>query len=411
MSHHSHHRRHARNKPPADVHSAPTPVTKTHSTQTTPINAPRFTLDSTPSAAPSHRTGRSITVAVLGIWVAAMSFFPLLARDALGLGTAVSADSARLALVEAELAARVVESRELAGEMRHLKDSILAILTAPRAARLARPLEGSLLFDNRLPVSFDNGDRTRKVVALTFDGDGHDNASQEILDTLASRGVKATMFVTGRFIERRPGLIARIVSEGHVVGNHMYGHPHLTAWEQIRVQQTLPDVTAAMVARQLARADSVFYRLTGRWMAPIWRAPYGDKNRTVCAWGQQAGYLHVGWRQGRTWKQSLDSNDWIPNASEPGYFTPSEVVDKFLNAAREEPYGINGGIILMHLGTVRAQRSQQVHLVVGTLIDRLRELGYSFVTIPQMAEVSEVDLSLLRSAAPAASSAMAPASR
>jgi peptidoglycan/xylan/chitin deacetylase (PgdA/CDA1 family) len=103
----------------------------------------------------------------------------------------------------------------------------------------------------------------------------------------------------------------------------------------------------------------------------------------------------VGWRQGRSWRQGLDSNDWIADEETPGFHTPEEVLDKFLTLAKAEPDGINGGIILMHLGTVRKNPSAQVHRILGRLIDELTAQGYGFVTVSEMLRESEIDTGLL----------------
>ena len=105
----------------------------------------------------------------------------------------------------------------------------------------------------------------------------------------------------------------------------------------------------------------------------------------------------MGWRQGRTWSQGLDSHDWIPDDGTPGYKSPQEVIDKIITLAQTKPYGINGGIILMHLGTERTKRENQVHYIVGQLIDSLRIRGYEVVPVSKMMEQSGLDLALLSS--------------
>jgi hypothetical protein len=54
-----------------------------------------------------------------------------------------------------------------------------------------------------LPVSFDNGTAQKKLVALTFDGSDQANAAGDILDTLKLRNVKVTMFLSGRFMQKK----------------------------------------------------------------------------------------------------------------------------------------------------------------------------------------------------------------
>ena len=249
---------------------------------------------------------------------------------------------------------------------------------------------------SKLPVSFDNGTTDKKLIALTFDGSSYVNAANDILDTLMSRGVSSTMFLSGRFIRKYPELVQRIVAEGQEVGNHMSTHPHLTSWGTTRSQTTLPEITRDMIGRELANTNGYFRKLTGHDMLPLWRAPYGEKNQQICLWGQQYGYLHIGWKQARTWRNNFDTNDWVPDPETPGYHTPQEILDKFNELAEAQPYGMNGAIILMHLGTIRKEKEQQVHHVMGKMIDQLCRKGYEFVTVSVLLKESGVDLSLLK---------------
>ncbi len=65
---------------------------------------------------------------------------------------------------------------------------------------------------------------TGKKLYLTFD-DGPDPVSTpQILDLLQARDIHATFFCTGESVHAFPGLFARMVAEGHTIGNHGYSH-------------------------------------------------------------------------------------------------------------------------------------------------------------------------------------------
>jgi peptidoglycan/xylan/chitin deacetylase (PgdA/CDA1 family) len=61
-------------------------------------------------------------------------------------------------------------------------------------------------------------------LALTFD-DGPGPYTSEVLDLLGSYGVVATFFVVGRNAEAAPGLVHRMLDEGHGVASHSLTHP------------------------------------------------------------------------------------------------------------------------------------------------------------------------------------------
>jgi peptidoglycan/xylan/chitin deacetylase (PgdA/CDA1 family) len=66
-----------------------------------------------------------------------------------------------------------------------------------------------------------------------------------LLDVLAENEAKATFFLLGEQIEQHPDIVARMVAEGHSLGNHSYDHarftriPHAEQMDQIARTETL----------------------------------------------------------------------------------------------------------------------------------------------------------------------------
>ncbi len=80
-------------------------------------------------------------------------------------------------------------------------------------------------------------------VALTFDDGPDPDSTPVLLDLLARHRLKATFFVVAERAARHPGLVRRIVAEGHTVGNHSLRHDNLL---MLRRQKTLAgDIRAA----------------------------------------------------------------------------------------------------------------------------------------------------------------------
>ena len=248
----------------------------------------------------------------------------------------------------------------------------------------------------KIPLTFDNGSTSKKLIALTFDGGSHKKAADEILRTLKEKNVKVTLFFTGEFIRRNGDLIKRVLSEGHEVGNHTYSHPHLTAWGDTHIHSTLSTINESVIRSQLIRTNELYKKITGENMIPLWRSPYGERNSQINRWALETGYLHIGWKQARSWWLNYDTNDWVPDSDTPGYYTGEQVVEKFKKLSVLKPNGMNGAIILMHLGTIRKNKNEQVHKYLGEIIDNLRNEGYRFVKVTEMISEAGIDLSKLK---------------
>lgn len=199
--------------------------------------------------------------------------------------------------------------------------------------------------------------RKKKVVALTFD-DGPDGTyTPLILDTLASRHVKATFFLIGENAEVHQDLVRRELAEGDEIGSHTFTHPNLAL------------VSRRATELQLNATERLLEAITNRRTA-LWRPPYfGDAEPTTpdelgpVSIAQSLGYITVGLH--------IDPGDW----QNPG-------VDSII--ARALAQLDRGNIVLLHDGG--GDRWQTV-AALGPLIDSIRARGYSFTTVTALAGV------------------------
>ncbi len=231
------------------------------------------------------------------------------------------------------------------------------------------------------PLEVSRGMRSRKEVALTFDGGSDANVSPEILDILTARGVRATIFLTGGYIRRFPELVRRMVAEGHEVANHTDSHPHLSTFAQNRRHETRPGLTRKAFQGELLRAEEAFRALTGKPMQRFWRAPYGEVNRELMRWAAEMGYTHVGWTRGEG-SETLDTRDWVADRSSRLYASSALIRDRILGFDEEGGDGAAGGIILMHLASRR--REDPVHRRLPEIIEGLRARGYALVPVSDL---------------------------
>ncbi|MGA6164450.1 polysaccharide deacetylase family protein [Amycolatopsis magusensis] len=188
-----------------------------------------------------------------------------------------------------------------------------------------------------------------KLVALTFD-DGPDPAGTgELLETLATAAVPATFYLTGRELARQPELGARIARAGHEIGNHSYSHERMVF------------VTPSTVADEVERTDTLI-RGTGYRGEITFRPPNGKKFLTLPHYLSQ--------RQRKTIMWDVEPDSYAEVAA-----SPSGIVEHAAEHTRP------GSIILLHAMYQSRTTSRQA---VAPLVQRLRGLGYRFVTVSEL---------------------------
>jgi peptidoglycan/xylan/chitin deacetylase (PgdA/CDA1 family) len=167
----------------------------------------------------------------------------------------------------------------------------------------------------------------RVRVALTFDAEhpdrpvGRPGAEEDLLSLLDDRGVRATFFLQGRWVESHPDLAARIAGAGHLVGNHSHFHARM------------PLLTDEGLRADIVQADRAIQAAAGVRPRPWFRCPWGHgarDPRVVMALRRQR-YGHVGW--------DVVAEDW-----EPGR-TADDLVRDVVAGARAAG---DGAVVLLH---------------------------------------------------------------
>jgi len=192
------------------------------------------------------------------------------------------------------------------------------------------------------------GDNSQRRVALTFD-DGPDALSTPmLLDLLSDEKIEAAFFCIGKKVAAESELTARILREGHLLGNHTFNHGNFTNF-----------FTAARLRGELAETQTAIQDATG--VAPQWfRPPMGLSNPRTFRAARALGLKVIGW--------SARGFDTISA-------DPKKIVERIVR--RLEP----GGIILLHDGNIPADR---LVLTVKLLLANLRERGYEAVRLDKI---------------------------
>lgn len=161
------------------------------------------------------------------------------------------------------------------------------------------------------------GDTTKKEVYLTFD-EGYENGyTPGILDTLKANNVKALFFVTGAYVKTEGDLVKRMLSEGHLVGNHSINH------------LSLPKLSDEKLENELYGLEKNFTAITGKGMKYM-RPPCGEYSEKVLSAASQLGYKTIFW--------SFAFKDFDLSDQKGWDFAYKKVIDNLHN----------GAIILLH---------------------------------------------------------------
>lgn len=200
--------------------------------------------------------------------------------------------------------------------------------------------------------SYSHGARNSNKIAITFDDGPNPPYTDEILEILKQRNVKATFFLIGENVDTYPELARRIVLEGHEVGNHTYTHPDLLFH---RKNTILDEINLTQAA--ITRATGV--------TANIFRPPYGFRDMRVLRAAKKSSLKVIEW--------SDMSFDW----RSPGV---EKVEKRTINHLR------GGDIILLHDGfnTIHGgDRSDTVN-ALPAILDSINEKGLIPVTISEL---------------------------
>lgn len=256
---------------------------------------------------------------------------------------------------------------------------------------------------NREGVSVTHGNRDFKEIALTFDlGTGDDI---EILYNLIIKyGVMVTVLLSNEMpqdsygsllTEKNRKYIGLLHSLGVEFGNHTWSHYYLprsiseTSYKKRLFYGNFSayPITFYGFGEEFAKVEKVFSEITGGGkLAPVWRAPYGGLTKIVLDAAASYGYeYHIYWDidlldyVSKNSKISKFNPDQSLKVASPGdYYTSEEMLKSLIKLEKTRKEGMNGAIILAHLGGGRKD-DKMIHML-PKFIAYCDSLGYQFVS-------------------------------
>lgn len=209
-----------------------------------------------------------------------------------------------------------------------------------------KPLANSSIEELATYNAFYAKDTEEKILYLTFDAGYENGNTTPILDALKKHNVPATFFVVGTYIKDNPELIKRMITDGHIVGNHTYHHYNMS---KISSLDTFTE--------ELQSVESAYKEITGENMSKLYRPPQGIYSTANLQMAKDLGYKTFFW--------SLAYVDWYQD-NQP---THEEAFDKLLS--RVHP----GSIVLLH------STSSTNAEILDELLTKWKDMGYTFGTL------------------------------
>lgn len=237
-----------------------------------------------------------------------------------------------------------------------------AVAQTPLADRLVRDKYGAII----------RGDIRAKVLSLVFTGDEFGESIELILDALKQRKIKAALFVTGNFARNsklRP-LLERANAEGHYLGPHSDSHPLYASWEDREKTLVTKEFFKADIQKNIAGLKMI--GALKRDQQVFFIPPYEYYNRDQVQWSRELGITLFNLTPG-----GGSSRDYIKEGA-PHFVSAKKLYDDILTYERKDPHGLNGFILLLHLGS---GRRDPFHRLLGPLCDELGKRQYKFARI------------------------------
>ena len=220
------------------------------------------------------------------------------------------------------------------------------------------------------------GPVSSRRLALVFTAHEFAEGGPTILDQLAARRLRASFFLTGEFLRNAAfaPLVHRMVAGRHYVGPHSDKHLLYCEW----APPSHPTrITRAEFVRDVEDnlAELTRFAVDRRELS-VWVPAYEHYNDEIAAWsrdlGLQVASFSYGTRANADYTGEADAN-----------FVASDRILESIREKAREPAGLNGFILLMHLGAGPGRRDK-LHDRLGALLDWLLAEGYQPVGLDEL---------------------------
>jgi endoglucanase len=220
------------------------------------------------------------------------------------------------------------------------------------------------------------GDVSKKQLSLVFTGDEFADGGEVIRKVLARRNMTASFFLTGNFYSNKAfaGIIKKLKKDGHYLGPHSDKHLLYADWVKRDSLLVSKDQFVNDLDDNLKRLEKFGLNRTD---VPYFLPPYEWYNARISEWTTEMNMRLVNFSPGT----SSPADYTYPGMK--SYKGSEEIYRSIIGREESDPNGLNGFILLMHVGT-DPRRTDKLYDRLDALITELSERGYVFVGLREL---------------------------
>ena len=216
------------------------------------------------------------------------------------------------------------------------------------------------------------GDSLQKQLALVFTGHDLADGGLSVLKTLKEKDVKGSFFLTGDFLRTSKfrSVVNEIKRNKHYLSAHSDKHLLFSDWGNREGLLVTKDSFVHDLEMNFRELKKLGLQTDNKYFIPS----YEWYNQKIVAWSTEMGYIPINYTPG------------LRNAADYSYpemgkrYLSSDDIESGIWKANSKPNGLNGFIVLIHMGT-DARRKDKFYDRLGKMIDELKKEGYQFVDI------------------------------
>ena len=227
------------------------------------------------------------------------------------------------------------------------------------------------------------GDTTKKELSIVFTGGDYADGGVHIQKVLKNHEAKGSFFFTGDFY-RNPeftSIIKNLRADGHYLGAHSDKHLLYCDWNKrdsllVSKDEFLLDLEnnyKEMEKYEISKLD-----------APFFLPPYEWYNDSISKWTTEVGLQLINFTHGTR------SNADYTTPDMDQYLSSEEIYQSIVNYEAGNSNGLNGFILLIHIGTA-PERMDKFYNRLEELIIWLKSKEYKLKRIDELLILDELN--------------------